>query len=265
MNTKQTITDDLDTARSEALCILLGLNTSVAQRSALPPFFHQVYFWQPQPNALLGRDGHPAVGRDGLIPDLGLPRRMWAGGQLSFHKALLSGVPAAKTSALESSEIKQGKRGPMGFVKLRHEIHQDGELCVTDMQDLVYLNDPDPSAPKPPVIEAPKNEEVCEKASFSSTDLFRYSALTFNGHRIHYDLDYCRNVEGYENLVVHGPLLAQKLMLLAHKTFGSLSQFQFRAKSPVMCGEQVEFCQNEDRLWVRGSDGRLCVEATASA
>ncbi len=260
-----TATDILDPARADALCILLGLDTPVAQGSALSPFFHQIYFWQPKPSTLLGRDGHPAVGRDGLIPDLGLPRRMWAGGQLMFRRALVAGEPAQKTSILETSEIKNGKRGPMGFVKLRHEIHQRGELCVTDMQDLVYLNDPDPAAPKPSVLAAPTDEELCEQASFSSTDLFRYSALTFNGHRIHYDLDYCRNVEGYENLVVHGPLLAQKLMLLAENTFGSLSQFQFRAKSPVMCGERVEFCQSGDHLWVRGSDGRLCVEANANA
>ena len=264
MDTNPTITDPLDPARANALCIILGIDQNVVAQE-LPPFFHQIYFWDPKPNGALGRDGHPAVGQDGLIPDLGLPRRMWAGGQLRFHKPLVAGEPAQKTSSLESAEIKHGKRGPMGFVKLKHEIHQNGELCVTDLQDLVYLNDPDPSAPKVASLDAATDETICRTRSFTSTDLFRYSALTFNGHRIHYDLDYCRNVEGYDNLVVHGPLLAQTLMLLASDTFGSLSRFEFRAKSPVMCGETVSFCQKDEFLWVRGADGRLCVEATACA
>lgn len=264
MDTNPTITDPLDPARAEALRILLGMDQT-AETKELPPFFHQIYFWDPKPNSALGRDGHPAVGQDGLIPDLGLPRRMWAGGQLRFHKPLVAGEPAQKTSSLENAEIKHGKRGPMGFVKLKHEIRQNGELCVTDVQDLVYLNDPDPNAPRVAPLEAPTDETVSRSRSFSSTDLFRYSALTFNGHRIHYDLDYCRNVEGYDNLVVHGPLLAQTLMLLARDTFGALGRFEFRAKSPVMCGETVSFCQKNEFLWVRGADGRLCVEATAYA
>lgn len=265
MTAAVTITDQIDKARSDALLILLGLDVPAAEATPLPPFFHQIYFWDPKPNMALGRDGHPAVGQDGLIPDLGLPRRMWAGGQLKFHNPLVTGKTAEKQSSLVSAEIKHGKRGAMGFVKLRHDILQDGELCVSDHQDLVYLNDPDPGAPKPQPLEAPADEEIGQTASFSSTDLFRYSALTFNGHRIHYDLDYCRNVEGYDNLVVHGPLLAQKLMLLAQDTLGSLARFEFRAKSPVMCGETVTFCQKDEFLWVRGSDGRLCVEATAYA
>lgn len=260
----EVLIDNMDQARAAALCVLLGIDLE-DWNGHLPPFFHQIYFWDPMPNAQLGRDGHPTIGKGGLIPDLGYPRRMWAGGQLQFHRPLKHGSKAEKRSELIGSEIKQGRKGPMGFVKLRHEIRQDGMLCVTDTQDLVYLNDPSPDAPKSAPIKSPTDEIRRKHVSFTSTDLFRYSALTFNGHRIHYDLDYCRNVEGYHNLVVHGPLLAQHLMLLAHDNIGLLAEFRFRAKSPVMCGEHVELCQNDERLWVRGADGRLCMEATATA
>ncbi len=254
-------TDVLDPARACALQIALGQDASVTAGSPLPPFFHQLYFWSPQPPARLGRDGHPKVG--GLIPDLGLPRRMWAGGRLNFHAPLIAGTQAERRSVCESTTTKTGRSGPLGFVTLRHEIWQGDALCLTEWQDLVYRTDPSPSEVKPTPPTARTDETDAKDVPFDSTLLFRYSALTFNGHRIHYDLDYAREVEGYGGLVVHGPLLAQLLMLFAQDLLGPLEQFAFRASSPLMHFETATLCRNRTSLWVRGPDGRLCMSAEA--
>lgn len=251
------VTDPMDPARAEAL--RTALNIAETGNDVLSPFFHQVYFWQTLPPEHLGRDGHPKVG--GMIPDMGLPRRMWAGGRLQFHDALRVGIPAEKRTHVVSATHKTGRTGPLGFVTLRHDIWQAGKLTVTEDQDLVYREDPDPKAPAPQTIKAPVNEDSAETLSFTSTLLFRYSALTMNGHRIHYDLDYCRQVEGYEGLVVHGPLLAQLLMLKAERELGVLVGFRFRAASPVLHSEAVTLCRKGKTLWVRGGDGRLCMQA----
>jgi len=189
--------DQIDPARLAALNTVLGLDGARAH-----PFAHQAFFWDAQPADNLGRDGHPRVGS--LIPDLGLPRRMWAGGRLAFHTALVPGVAAHKVTVLERAERKTGRSGTLGVVSLRHEIRQSGVLVVTDWQDLIYRE----AASGPHVsnrVAAPTDEVLCEARAFTTTELFRYSALTFNGHRIHYDRDYARDVEGYPGLVVHGP------------------------------------------------------------
>ncbi|MDA5095439.1 acyl dehydratase [Aliiroseovarius sp. KMU-50] len=257
----ETLTDPMNPVRTATLFTALGLGTPPAVGEPLPPFFHQLHFWNALPPEQLGRDGHPKVG--GLIPDMGLPRRMWAGGRLAFRAPLLAGVEAEKTTWLEHAEQKQGRTGPLGFVTLRHEIRQDHELKITEWQDLVYREDPSPDAPKPNPQPAAEDEDSEESWQFSSTLLFRYSALTFNGHRIHYDIDYARDVEGYAGLVVHGPLLAQLLMLKAERELGPLSGFRFRAMSPVLHTEGATLCRKGQVLWVRGHDGRLCMLAEA--
>ncbi|GAA6176330.1 FAS1-like dehydratase domain-containing protein [Sulfitobacter pacificus] len=253
--------DGMDPARANAMHVALGQPADFTTGSALPPFFHQLYFWEPQPAAALGRDGHPMVG--GLIPDMGLPRRMWAAGRLAFHAPLRAGIPATRSSICENAQAKQGRSGPLAFVTLRHEVHQEGVHCLTEWQDLVYREDPAPDAVKPTPMMARTDEETCREVSFSSTLLFRYSALTFNGHRIHYDLDYARDVEGYGGLVVHGPLLAQLLMLMAQEELGPLSSFDFRATSALMHHETAMLCRKGRDLWVRGTDGRQCMSARA--
>lgn len=259
-------TDVMDPARAAAFEVALAREPSILAGSPLPPFYHQLYFWSPQSPRGLGRDGHPRVGAEGsLIPDLGLPRRMWAGGRLQFDTALQAGTPAEKRSTLEKAEHKEGRTGPLAFVTLRHEIWQKGQLCLTEWQDLVYREDPDPKAPQPVAPQARVDETDVREEAFSSTLLFRYSALTFNGHRIHYDLDYARDVEGYNGLVVHGPLLAQHLMLLAEEVIGPLKRFSFRASSPLMHFETATFCRAGNDLWVRGPDGRQCMSAKAEA
>jgi 3-methylfumaryl-CoA hydratase len=215
-----------------------------------------------QPPENLGRDGHEKTG--GFIPDLGLPRRMWAGGKLQFHAPLFTGQPATKTTTIEAITQKTGRTGPLAFVTLRHDIHQSGSLCVTEHQDLVYRRNTGPTAPKSTPPTARTDEIHQETHSLSSTELFRYSALTMNGHRIHYDENYACDVEGYSGLVTHGPLLAQYLMLMAERQLGPLKSFQFRATAPLMHTENATFCINGNALWVRAPDGRQCMQATAS-
>lgn len=263
MSRTVSIHDQLDPARAEALHHTLSLpGKPPVAGDPLPPFWHHIYFWQPRPPSDLGPDSHVKTGT-GLIPDLGLPQRMWAGGRLEFHTPLITGTPAQKTSTVEGSTRKTGRSGPLAFVTIRHEYRQDDQLCVTEHQDLVFKNFPG-KGQKPKPQPARTNEQTCQSVTFSTTLLFRYSALTFNGHRIHYDVDYCRDVEGYSGLVVHGPLLAQSLIQMAQIRLGTLRTFAFRAHSPLMHFETAVLCQNGQDLWVRGPDGRLCMTATAT-
>lgn len=248
--------DGLDPARAEALAAVPGLAFDPA--APLLPFAHQVYFWNVHPASGLGRDGHPKLG--GLVPDLGLPRRMFAGGRLEIEAPLRPGRVAERRSVREAVTRKQGRSGPLAFVTLRHEIRQDGRLVLTEWQDLVYRAETDPAAPRPAPPPAPEVEDKAEARSFSPTDLFRYSGLTMNGHRIHHNADYAREVEGYPGLVVHAPLLAQHLILMTDEP---MRRFSFRATAPLFAGEPAEFCRAGARLWAKGPDGRLCMEAEA--
>ncbi|MEM7319135.1 MAG: acyl dehydratase [Pseudomonadota bacterium] len=254
--------DMMDPARACAMQATLGYDPDITSGSELPPFFHQLYFWTPQPPDALGRDGHPKTGVD-LIPDLGLPRRMWAGGRLRFQRPLIAGLPAERRSVVDESKMKTGRTGQLGFVTVRHEIQQNDRLCLIEFQDLVYRSDPAPSDPDPSPPAARRDETDRREFVFDTTLLFRYSALTFNGHRIHYDLSYAHDVEGYGGLVVHGPLLAQMLMLMAVELNGPLGAFDFRATSALLHTETAEFCRAGSDLWVRGPDGRQCLQATA--
>jgi 3-methylfumaryl-CoA hydratase len=257
---RDTKSDQIDPARASALQVTLGLKGNITQGSALPPFFHQLYFWTPEPPEKLGRDGHPKVG--GFIPDLGLPRRMWAAGRLVFHRPLLAGIQAERETVIENVTRKSGKSGPLGFVTLRHDFRQRHGLALTEWQELVY-RELDAQSGQP--LRARTDETDRKVHCFDSTLLFRYSALTLNGHRIHYDADYARTVEGYSGLVVHGPLLAQLLMLFATEMLGRpIEEFRYRATAPLICGEEGTFCWRDRELWVRGPDGRQCMAATCS-
>lgn len=181
----QVQTDPFDIARAHALQAALGHTPDLQTGQPMPPFFHQIYFWDPQPPDGLGRDGHPATG--GFVPDLGLPRRMWAAGRLVFHRPLLAGIRAERTSSIETVTRKQGRSGPLAFVTIRHDIKQRNTLALTEWQELVYRQD----ATAATAPQAPIDEQHSEIAHFDPTLLFRYSALTFNGHRIHYDCGLC--------------------------------------------------------------------------
>ncbi|MEO0831139.1 MAG: MaoC family dehydratase N-terminal domain-containing protein, partial [Pseudomonadota bacterium] len=222
----QTLPCVLDPSRAAALHAALGLpGPPPAPGDALPPFFHAAYFWDVQPPDALGRDGHPQTG--GLIPNLGLPRRMWAGGEINFHGPLRTGQPAERRSEVKETLMKQGRSGPLGFVHLEHQIWQGGALRITERQDLVYREDVTEGQVNT-AQHLPAPEGASEPLEFSPVLLFRYSALTMNSHRIHYDADYARQVEGYDGPVVHGPLLAQLLMLRAARD-GEIERFRFRA------------------------------------
>jgi 3-methylfumaryl-CoA hydratase len=257
------MTDSLDATRANALSAALGRPERFAEGDDLPPFFHHIYFWDARAPDLLGRDGHPKVG-DGLIPDLGLPRRMWAGGQLQFFNPLRCGTPAQKHSHCIEATHKTGRTGPLAFVTLQHDIEQDGTVCVTERQTLVDREDPSPgdrsAAPAP--VTPPATAQSRQPLRFDTTLLFRYSALTFNGHRIHYDADYARDQEGYDNLVVHGPLLAQLMMLDATARLGPLTQFEFKGVAALTLGTQASLCSAGRQFWIE-SDGRVHMLATA--
>jgi 3-methylfumaryl-CoA hydratase len=200
---------------------------------------------------------------------------MWAGGRLAFHAPLPLGRPAARVSTVVGVAEKTGRRGPLTFVTVRHEIFGAQGLAVTEEQDIVYREDPEPGAVPPEPPSAPGNETCGRAWTCDPVLLFRYSALTFNGHRIHYDADYARSVEGYPGLVVHGPLLATLLLELAAGLgppaaggFVPLARFAFRATAPVFAGERFETCARPEAgglaLWVRGADGRLAMTAEAA-
>lgn len=252
--------DLLDPARANALAALLRDQRRFTPGAALPAFFHQIYFWEATTPEALADDGHRHIG-EGLIPDLGLPRRMWAGGRLAFHADLVAGELAEKHSEIEKIDEKEGRMGRLGFVTLRHEIQQGGVLKLTEWQDVVYLEDRGAETPKPPVKRAPEDEDA-QTWRFTEADLFRYSALTYNAHRIHYDAAYAKR-EGYGERLVHGPLLAQILMMRAERELGPLAGFRYRATAPALIGEEIATCRYGPTLWVRGADGRLCMEASA--
>lgn len=263
----RTQSDILDLARASAMHATMGLpGPTPLAGDPLPPFWHYIYFWDAQPPENLGRDGHPAVG--GFLPETGLPRRMWAGGSLEFLDPARLGDAAEKISTIDAVAPKHGRSGRLCVVTVTHELRQGGRVTMRERQDLVYREDPDPDAPAVVPEQARRDEQKSQRLSFNPTLLFGYSALTFNGHRIHYDRDYCRGVEGYPGLVVHGPLLAQKLIDMAAAELGRLSRFRFRATAPLFDFEAAECCLRQENdglaLWVRGPDGRLCMEATAS-
>lgn len=256
----QTQIDVMDAGRARALQATLGQTPTIQSGDPLPPFAHHVYFWDPQTPDNLGPDGHPVMGQ--FIPDMGDARRMWAAGKLVFHRPLLAGIRAEKTSTIEGVTRKDGRSGPLAFVRVRHDIRQRQTLALTELQELVYRQADPWDRPQFPIART--DEDVAEPVSFDSTLLFRYSAMTFNGHRIHYDETYARDVEGYDGLVVHGPLLAHLLMGLAQRQLGSLNGFSYRATSPLMHHEAATICWKNGHAWVRGPDGRQCMAAEAS-
>ena len=271
MNTKmgQSITyhDIMDPNRAKALHATLALSTAVPKTgSVLKPFWHQVYFWDVQPPEELGRDGHSKLGN--FIPDLGLPRRMWAGGEVQFLNEIILGVSAKKISTIENIEKKSGKTGPLAFVTEKIDIIQKNKLCVREYKKLVYRQEFKKGANKKsaPIIRKISDDE--KRISFNTTHLHRYSSLTFNGHRIHYDRNYSQDIEGYPGLVVHGPLLAQYLIDFAEDALGSIKQFTFRSESPLFDFEEAILCRkktnNGIELWVKNLNNKYCMSALAT-
>lgn len=200
----------------------------------------------------LGRDGHPRTGI--FLPPLPLPRRMWAGGELCFHGAFRPGDSVMRASTIEQIACKGGKTGPLGFVTLRHRYSVGGRLILDERQDIVYREDPTPGAAAPPLPQVPDLGEPRERLGLTPDPvlLFRFSALTFNGHRIHYDHPYATGVEGYDGLVVHGPLQAVLMLNLAARVLGRTPPlFSYRGLSPLTAGKPISVEAHD------GPDGSL--------
>lgn len=205
-----------------------------------------------EPPGVLGRDGHPRLGL--YLPPLPLERRMWAGGELVFEGDFQVGDEVAKTSVIENIAFKAGGSGLLGFVAVRHAYAVDGRRILNERQDIVYRGAPAPGAATTAPLAAPTNGEVLGEWTVDATPtlLFRYSAMTFNGHRIHYDHPYATGVEGYAGLVVHGPMQATLMLNLTAATLGRLPRsFAYRGHSPLICDAPFRVQA------IRAADGRL--------
>lgn len=217
----------------------------------------------------LGPDGHPK--RGDFMPPVPLPRRMWASSNVNFHAPLMSGMAISRQSTISNIAEKQGASGPLVFVTIDHETWAEGVLAVSEQQSVVYRDAPTVAAPIAPnqgIVDL-SPWPICHNFIPSAPLLFRYSALTFNSHRIHYDQPYATGVEGYNGLVVHGPLIASKLLDLAAHQFGqnALTQFSMRAVSPAFAGEPLHLVSRVDgcvaSLAALANDGRTIMSAEA--
>lgn len=232
----------------------------------VPRLIHFCLAQPAVPAAGLGPDGHPA--RGGFLPPVPLPRRMWAGGTVSFHGDLRVGDPVKRISRIQDVVLKEGRTGSLCFVTVEHRIEADRALMLVERQDIVYreLDSAAGAAKAPPLAEAGTHQRPLKA---EAPLLFRYSALTFNGHRIHYDRRYVTEVEGYPGLIVHGPLQAVLLCDYATELRGAPpSRFSFRGLSPLFDDDAFSLHASEEsaglKLWTAKQDGPLCMFAEAS-
>lgn len=234
-----------------------------------PAMIHLCLAPSAAPTSALGPDGHPA--RGGFLPPVPLPRRMWAGGAFSFQGDIRVGDTVRRQSSITDVTMKQGRSGALCFVTVEHRISSDGRPLLTERQDIVYRGvDPAGGAKMPPVpapVPAPHGTHRVTVVP-SAALLFRYSALTFNGHRIHYDAPYAREIESYPGLIVHGPMQATMLVQLAARLRGRPpAQFEFRSLSPLFDDADFTLNASDDgdalKLWTSYADGPIAMEALA--
>lgn len=252
--------------RARAMQATLDLEEApLSPGDPLPPLWHWLYFWELEPRHLLGPDGHPR--RGDFLPPIELPRRMWAGSRLSFPATLSVGAAALRRSSVTAVNEKEGRSGKLVFVTVRHEITAGGLICIEEEHDIVYREAPQGSEAEPRASEpAPDKPSWHWPIEPDPVLLFRYSALTFNGHRIHYDLRYATETEGYDGLIVHGPLLATLMLELARREAPekSIHSFRFRALRPVF--DTAPFTvggEPDGRLFVADAQGRLAMQGEA--
>ncbi len=238
----------------------------------LPPLWHWLFFLPHHRQSEIGPDGHAK--RGGFLPPVPLPRRMWAGGRLHWHAPLRVGDDVKRVSTIESVTHKSGRTGDLLFVLVKHEVHNAQGLCLLEEHDIVYRPAAQASDPVPTPVAAEKNATWQRDLVPDDVLLFRYSALTFNGHRIHYDRKYVTEVEGYPGLIVHGPLIATLLVdLVRRHTKRPIRSFEFKALRPTFeCADQriLRVCGEPDvngstvRLWAQDHEGWLTMQATAT-
>lgn len=241
--------------------------TQLGKGTALPPLWHWFYFLPKAPQARLGSDGHPQ--RGGFMPPIPYSRRMFAGARLHFHRPLVIGQSARREGVIRNVVQKSGRSGSLAFVTVGYSFLQQGEVCIDEEQDIVY-REPGPPVPAPQPIELPPVPEgAWSRIVVPDTRLlFRFSALTFNAHRIHYDRPYAMSEEGYPALVVHGPLTAILLLeLVRHNTSRRIAGFSFRGQAPLfdLAPFRLVGMPSDGRveLEAQGPDGKTAMNATA--
>ncbi len=249
------------------------LDHDAAAPATVPPLGHWLYFLADARQSAIGDDGHPRRDDGGLLPPVPLPRRMWAGGRVEFLAPIAVGAALTRVTTIAAIRAKRGASGDLLFVTLQHDIAADGVPALREEQDLVYRAAATAATPRarsasePVPAPAPAPANAVRRMTPDPVLLFRYSALTFNAHRIHYDRDYARDVEGYAGLVVHGPLIATLLIDHARREIPDLlpSRFSFRAEAPLIDGAPFDLClAREDggvRLWARDANGRPTMRA----
>lgn len=268
----QTRDDVVTAAPVRGLMATLDLEAAeVHAGMVLPPLWHWLYFLPSERQSDLGADGHAK--RGGFLPPVPLPRRMWAGSALEFRAPLRVGDLLRRTSTIVDVVPKQGRSGPLVFVKVRHEIRGNGatDPAIVEFHDIVYRPMQQPGDVEPAPEAAP---QASWKRVIVPDDvlLFRYSALTFNGHRIHYDRKYVTEVEAYPGLVVHGPLIATLLLdlLRRHRPQADIAAFSFRARRPTFDLHPFAACAAPQadfrtvRLWGADHEGWLTMDAVAT-
>ncbi len=228
-----------------------------------PKGYHWCLGLPDTPTPELGLDGHPPKG--GFLPPIPFPRRMWAASSVEFLTELPIGAQVVRRSKIFSVQEKTGKSGPLVLVQVEHQTEVEGQCAIKERQTIVYREQATSAMELPPV-EKPQSFQypLLREVLPTQTLLFRYSALTFNSHRIHYDLPYAMEQEGYPGLVVHGPLMAS-LGVQAAAAHGDLKTFSFRALSPAFCDQPLyvvgDFDKDTQEVNVLGGDGRRCVSA----
>ena len=247
----------------------------------MPQGIHFALCTPEAPTATLGEDGHPARDDypDSFLPPFPLPRRMWASSTIHFHAPIAIGAVIERTSRIAATAEKQGSSGPLAFVDVSHETRSNGTLAVVETQSIVYREEAKGglTLSPPPLSDArfgPAGWDAHRTLTPDAQLLFRYSALTFNTHRIHYDAPYASEVERYRGLVVHGPLIASLLLQLAARELGQnrLRSFAFRGLSPAIAGEPLHLVMRASQnggeegyeLAAFAEDGRQVTQASAA-
>ncbi len=268
----ETLTDDITAAPVRALSATLDRDDPApVPGMVLPPLWHWLYFLPHHRQSEIGPDGHAP--RGGFLPPVPLPRRMWAGGRLQWERSnpLVVGDAVQRTSRIESVTHKAGRTGDLLFVLVRHEVHNARGLALTEEHDIVYRAAAQLGDPAPPPTPADKGAAWQREVTPDDVLLFRYSALTFNGHRIHYDRRYVTTVEGYPGLIVHGPLIATLLVDLVRRQVPGafIERFDFKAVRPTFDLHPLRLhgAPSADgksvQLWAEDHEGWLTMQATA--
>lgn len=278
----QRLTETIDARLARWLAATLERRELLEARSGdpLPPAWHWAYFNPVEPMSALGRDGHPR--RGGFLPPTAQPRRMWAGSRLHWHGTLRIGDVIERESTILNCALKQGRSGDMVLVTVGHALRCGGVRLLDEQHDIVYRDEAGEAERRALAemaeqartgkVQYERAGEFVRETQVGPVQMFRYSAATFNGHRIHYDRDYAREVEGYPGLVVHGPLIATLLLEFLQAEVAprrAVERFEFRALRPTF--DIAPFALHADRpapdgsvaLWSTNNVGAVGMQASA--